>query len=239
MSRSDWFRRTTWASEDEAEFRARLQRSRTPFQKAQYLRIQALHLQETGSEPLLRAACDLLDEMIRDFPESIQLSIAHHQRAQCLLSLCEESAAVDAFREAFGARRRLPNVQTSAHLDFALFAVRHRRTDLYAEAWAVLDEFASGEPFPANQFKLAGARAMIAHWRGERGLARRYAVDALNAAAAPESPFPRHRALGLVHNPDTKLLADLHEIAAADDAVADDRPGPRRFRWFRSIRLPF
>jgi hypothetical protein len=49
MSKTEWFRRTTWTPEDEASFRARLKRSRGSFHKAQYLRIQAEHLQEVGT----------------------------------------------------------------------------------------------------------------------------------------------------------------------------------------------
>jgi len=44
MATEEWFRNTTWNKDIDAEFEARLKRSRGSFHKAQYLRIQAGYL---------------------------------------------------------------------------------------------------------------------------------------------------------------------------------------------------
>jgi hypothetical protein len=46
---NDWYRKTTWSEADQADFFARFKRSRTPYNKAQYLRIQANYLEGVGS----------------------------------------------------------------------------------------------------------------------------------------------------------------------------------------------
>jgi hypothetical protein len=46
MSKAEWFRRTTGTDADRKDFSARLKRRRGASRKAQYLRLQALHLAE-------------------------------------------------------------------------------------------------------------------------------------------------------------------------------------------------
>lgn len=92
MSITDWFRRSSWTARDREEFDARLQRSRGPANKAQYLRIQALHLAEAG---LHTAAIDLLDKLLREFPCRTELASAHQQRAESLAKLRQPDAAFD------------------------------------------------------------------------------------------------------------------------------------------------
>ena len=82
--KEEWFRRTSWGRDAKEAFCARFKRSRSTFHKAQYLRIQALHLQETRQQPLVEAALDLLAELQTNHPDPSQLAQAHHQRAQCL-----------------------------------------------------------------------------------------------------------------------------------------------------------
>src|SRR6266567_2107581 len=84
MAVEPWFRRSTWSLSDKTDFFARLARSRSAANRAQYLRIQAWHLQQVGTEPMYEAALDLLNMLIADYPEPTQLSEAHGQRAACL-----------------------------------------------------------------------------------------------------------------------------------------------------------
>ena len=97
MKKPEWYRRTTWTPDDKADFEAHLKRSRTSFHKAQYLRIQAVHLQQVGTDSMLHAAMELLDRMIRDYPEASQLSSAWQQRGQCLVDLGRHHDAIEAF----------------------------------------------------------------------------------------------------------------------------------------------
>src|SRR5262245_4018263 len=89
-----WYRRTSWSDLDRRAFFDRLARSRTRGNKAQYLRIQAVHLEETGRPALVRAALELLDMVVREWPEPSEVAQAYHQQATCHLQLREPLLAV-------------------------------------------------------------------------------------------------------------------------------------------------
>jgi len=56
---NDWHRKTTWSEADQVGFFARLKRSRTAYNNAQYLRIPAKSLEGVGSHEMLKAALEL------------------------------------------------------------------------------------------------------------------------------------------------------------------------------------
>jgi hypothetical protein len=64
MAKAEWFRRSTWTKQDQDEFYARLGRSKTLYNKSQYVRIQASHLQRAG---LVRESLELLARIIHEF----------------------------------------------------------------------------------------------------------------------------------------------------------------------------
>jgi hypothetical protein len=215
MNPPEWYRRSTWTAEDQADFSARLKRSRGSSSKAQHLRIQALHLQEIGTEELLQAALRLLDELINNYPDPLQLASAFHQRAQCLSDLGRYPEALESYRSAFRARRAMPNVHDDAYLDFGELVLALKRSDLNAEALSALDEFGGDEMFPAHQYQAAMIRALIADERGDSATARKHAEEALRAAEATESPFRYHRKLGLVRFVNPDVFVRLRALAAA------------------------
>jgi hypothetical protein len=192
----DWFRRTTWSKEDEIEFFVRLGRSRTPFHKAQYLRIQALSLAESGSDSLLRVALSLLDRLLTEFPVRTEVASAHLQAAQCQARLGCLPEAVEQFRLSLAAQARLPNVDPGTALEFSWFIVQHQLTEMYDEALSVLAT--AHIAFPVQAFKAAAARAVIAEFRHDFEAAATNARAAIAAADLAESPFRYHKGLGLV-----------------------------------------
>ena len=214
MAEPEWFRRTTWTPSDEAAFMARLGRSRTEFHRAQYLRIQAHHLAETGDPTLILPALRLLDLLVSAHPDHSQLALAHHQRAQCLVDLGRLPEAIEAFRASMSAQRTLRSIASNAHLDFGELVCALQRTDLYEEVAEAIAEFGAGTPFPVHRYKYAAVRAVLAEARGEFPAATEHAREALAAAAATESPFRRHRSLGLVQFVDPLLLERLRALAA-------------------------
>jgi tetratricopeptide (TPR) repeat protein len=117
MAKDDWFRRSTWTTQGQADFTTRLRRSRTAYHKSQYLRIQAKHLQDVGTEPMLHSAVELLDQLVSSFPDPSQLSLALLQRAQCLVDLGKFEDAIASFRRSFEACRAAPRLRNLAYLD--------------------------------------------------------------------------------------------------------------------------
>jgi tetratricopeptide (TPR) repeat protein len=214
MPQPEWYRRTTWSATDAEEFQARLRRARGTFHRAQYLRIQALHLEEIGTEPMLRAALGLLEQLISECPDPSQLASAYHQRARCLAELGACDAALEAYRRSFEAQRQVPTLHVDAYRDFGELVVALGRSDLYDEVLARDEEFGGNDAFPAHRFQTATTRALIAAERGQREEARRFAEVALGAAAATEAPFRYHRKLGLVRHADPDVLRRLRALAA-------------------------
>jgi hypothetical protein len=65
MSPGDWFRQTTWSAGQAASFFQRLERSRSPFHRAQYLRVQAVTLANSGERDNLLVALDRYSESLQ------------------------------------------------------------------------------------------------------------------------------------------------------------------------------
>ena len=68
MANEDWYRNKTWNNEVEADFEARLKRSRGAFNKAQYLRIQASYLLDISDKKTQLVGVSLMERLIRDYP---------------------------------------------------------------------------------------------------------------------------------------------------------------------------
>jgi tetratricopeptide (TPR) repeat protein len=126
MSKTEWFRRTTWSDADREDFNAHLKRSRGAGNKAQYLRIQAGHLADGGHHA---AAIELLDRLFAEFPQRIELAQAHAQKTDSLAKLGQLKAAIQEYRSALQAERDLPNIRTNAWLDFGWLVVEKQLTD--------------------------------------------------------------------------------------------------------------
>jgi tetratricopeptide (TPR) repeat protein len=213
MGEPEWFRRTTWTERDAADFEERLGRSRGANRKAQYLRIQAVHLFESGDVNLTRAALGLVDRLIADFPDPFQLAPALSLRAEALVDLGRPEEALETYGRALEARRAFPQVGDDGYLGFAELVIALQRRDLYDAARAALDEFADRVQFPIQEFRAAACRALMAAERDDSTGSRRWAREALAAAAKAESPFRYHRKLGLVRGVDPLTFQRLKSLA--------------------------
>jgi hypothetical protein len=212
VTKAEWFRRTSWTPTDATEFMARLKRSRTAFHKAQYLRIQALHLQE-GDPPLHEAALGLLDMLLRDYPDRSQIGAAHEHRARSLAALGRGVDALDELRLAMQAERAHPGIQGHAYLEFAELVLTLRREDLFSEALSLLGAQRSAELFPFVRYRKSAAAAFLCEELGLDGESRAHATEALAAAAKTASPFRHHQSLGLVTATDADVQGHLWRLA--------------------------
>jgi tetratricopeptide (TPR) repeat protein len=208
-SPKDWFRKTSWSSNDEAEFRACLRRARRA-SRPQYLTLQAFHLIESG---LPEPALDLLDEFFLA-PDNIFLAEAHARRGQALTHLGRLEEAIAAYRSAIEASRRVRGGQGYWALDFAELILATRRADLFGEAIETLSTLPANNPFPMIEYREAAVRALIADSTGDRITARREAARALAAAAITKAPFVRHPRVGLVRGVDPTVHSKLEAMCA-------------------------
>lgn len=212
----DWFRKTTWSEADQADFFARLRRSRTVRNKAQYLRIQAYNLEEIGSPELQRAALTLLEKILNEFPVESQLAPTYSQKASCLGKLGDIDGALESYRSVFDTERKYPRFRTRSHIQFGRLVVENRLTDLFDEVLTVLDEFKlNGIEFPADVYEESGIRAIIAAHKRENEKARKLATEAVTAASLAHSGFRYHPTVGLVRNKETPFYKSIAAIAQA------------------------
>lgn len=214
MGRHDWYRNKTWGEETKEAFFERLNRSRSSFHKAQYVRIQAACLRGTGKKKYVRAALELLDLMLEKWPEPSQLAMAHLERAKCFENLGDCGAVIESYRESVKAERENSGVRVCAGLQFAWFVVRRRLPEYYDEAVVAMD----GDKdhfliFPDYQFKFFSIISIVLDHGGRAEDAKRFAKRALEAVAMKESPVRYHKKVGLVTNPDKAILKKLKRIA--------------------------
>jgi tetratricopeptide (TPR) repeat protein len=212
--RDDWFRRTTWTSDDRAEFAARLGRSRTIFHKAQYLRIQAVHL-AAAEPPLHEAALELLDQLLRDFADPFEVPQARTQRARSLAAVERRDEAIEEYRRALADELSVRTVRGLAYIEFAELVLEDKRREFYVEALVGITARTDrgAEAFPASRYRAETAAAFLSEELGDYDAARAHATIALAAAAETQSPFRYHRDLGVVRSPAAEVQARLWRLA--------------------------
>ena len=214
MGRHDWYRLTTWSEKDQKAFFARLDRSRENRHKAQYLRIQAVYLEEVGNEDMIKASLSLLDLLFDKYPEPAEFAQAHLQKAHCLFKLGKIDECIDHLHKSLQAEREYPHSKTMAWLDFGWIIVEKKKSNLFDEAIAVLEEFKKPLLFPMEIYKLNAILALIAEECGEFVRAREYARTAIEASSRKDSGLRYHRDAGLVKNTNTSVHARLDALVA-------------------------
>jgi tetratricopeptide (TPR) repeat protein len=213
LAETDWFRRATWTDEDQADFTAHLRRCRSSANKAQYLRIQALHLQETGAKPLIIAALGLLEQVLREYPERTELASVYLQQGECRMALGKGDDAIESLRQSLEFQRGFPFARNDAHLVFGELVVRLGRRDIYSEVLTALGDFGDLDNLPIQQYRKSVVRASILDELGRRDEAREAAAVALKASGQTKSPLRKHPRLGLAGSPDPAVQERLEAIA--------------------------
>jgi tetratricopeptide (TPR) repeat protein len=160
MAREDWYRNTEWTPDIEAAFRARLDRSRGAFHKAQYLRIQAGILEDAGR---FAPACELAEEALEKYPaETSEAARLHTTVAVCKRRLGDDARSFEAFQAALRAQEHYPGIVSAIALRFAE-AFHDYEGDRYApmllrELWAETTRFRGLDESMLFQYATAFAR---------------------------------------------------------------------------------
>jgi tetratricopeptide (TPR) repeat protein len=206
------------------------------------LRIQALYLQELGSDEMLTAALELLDELLNQYPDHFSVGTALFQKARCLEALARQNEALQVYRDSLTYQREHPGVRDSAYLGFGELVLKLGRADLLQEALRALQEFGANELFPADAYRSNAIRALAFDQLGHHAEARLAARVALAASEKTESPFRYHKKLGLVHDANTAIqerlrdLADMHSAPRALPAAAADTVGAAATTEVQGVR---
>ncbi len=204
--RDSWYRRTSWTPADQEAFGARLRRSRDPFHRAQYLRIQALCLEQAG---IVEPAVALLEQALVEDPAGFDVAEIHHQLGTCREKQGKFLEAVEDVRRALTAETS--NRRTGAWLTFGRMVVEHEMPHLYDEVLAVIkartqrENGPSSISFPFERYLMSAILAVINARRGREEAAKRLARAALSAAAETSSGLRYHPQVGLVTDRETRL----------------------------------
>ena len=213
MSKEDWYRKTTWSNSDKEVFFVSLERSRTSFHKAQYLRIQATYLQSIGTQEMALHSLELLNLILKEYPEKSELSATYLQKAECLITLGKVESAIDEMRNALQSEREYPNTKTNVWLEFGWTAIIYQLSYLYDETVEILDEFNSDLMFPIDKYRWNAIQAIIENEKANKIAAKKFALSALEASSLSNSGFRYHQKVGLVQNMNEKTHSKLIEIA--------------------------
>ena len=164
---------------------------------------------------------ELLETLLREYPESLQHAQVHFQFASCRERRGDIQGAVAGLRAALDFERGHPNVLTRAFFELGRLIAEHRLIEFYDEFLRYRAERAERRGhggvealFPLDRFQLAGALAVIHDSRGERDAARASAKAALAAADDKASPFRYHREIGLVRDVESTLYRQVVRLAA-------------------------
>ena len=214
MGKYDWYGRKTWTKADQADYFARLNRSKAARNKAQYLWVQARELHHAG---LTKEAILLLDKMLAECPEPFFMPLVCMTKAECLVALGDVKGALQSYRLGLEIERKKPNHRTEACYEFGKLVVENKMTRRYIEALEILDEMGRAKwALPAQTYKANGVRAIIAAHKKQFAKAKEYALVALKAARVSDSGFRRHRKFGLVKSRESAFYNAIESIATSE-----------------------
>ncbi len=205
----DWFRSSDWSPTAQADFEARLRRSRD-WNRAQYIRIKGLALMEAG---LLQAARDLWERILdqdlgHDFEKAGTLEHLGDSYRDT-----EPGPATQYYRRLLNEHPTLNGTTATVEIALAeLEMAKGRRADT-EEALALLNSFLerNTSQFPNVLFRWHSVLIDIAEATGEKDTVQRAARTALDLAARGPV-FPRHKDVGVVQA-DRQTMRRLRKLA--------------------------
>jgi tetratricopeptide (TPR) repeat protein len=217
MASDDWYRNTAWSNDIEADFEARLKRSRGAFNKAQYLRIQASYLLDSSDLKTQLVGVRQMERLINDFPsEEFSVIFGQEQLGDFYLKVGDFDKAEKYFRvvmEYYENNKSRSGTSAKADLKLAETILTAGKTDKLDEAYRICKNYPVSElTFNNDKFYYAELVAHICDELDKADEAKDYAKTAIEISKITEPQFYRHKTVGLVKASD-KQLRTLEQIA--------------------------
>ena len=207
MGSGDWFRNGDWSPKIEADFQARLGRTRS--QRDQYLVIQAITIE--SSHP--KAALRLIEQYFATKTSDSHDVRALNARARAYLALGDDESAIKAMKQVLEIEGIRPSHKTNVFVEYPyLVATKGIRSE-FADAVSVLESRSGDVAFPVIRFKWHAARCLIHRAENQGAHAREQARLALEAAETKDSGFRWHKNLGLVGEDYKATIREIQQIA--------------------------
>ncbi|MFD0750054.1 hypothetical protein ACFQZS_07875 [Mucilaginibacter calamicampi] len=202
---ADWYRQKSWSKADEEYFFAKLARARKDG-RAQYLKIQALELTETGIPQLLDAAEKLIDKLFTEYPEDrfnrpdalVTLGNIYKQRGNI-------DKAVYYYKQALDFELVYPQVKTQAYSYFSELVVKTEKTEFYDFVEKIIIKRVNSSLFPIEKYKGYSILSIIYSHRKDFETAAYFEALAEQNASAETSGLRYHKYLGIVKDRDSWL----------------------------------
>lgn len=216
---TDWYRCEFWTKAEEQLFFAKLSRARKDM-RAQYLRIQAVHLVESGDLRLLEVAESLLNMILTDYPDDrLERSPALTMLGRIYRMREDNERALHYFKQAIDFEKEFPNVISGASLSFGEIVVEEDRTEWYEVVEEMLLEEIEkgGLIFPAQWYTTASVLCVICASKDDASKAKFYAdIAERNAIATTNTLWnPKKRRLGLVEQRKSRLDKKVREALSS------------------------
>jgi len=217
MATDEWFRNTTWDSNIETDFEARLKRSRGAYHKAQYLRIQASYLIGSSDNEFQQVGIRLMERVIKDYPtETFSTIFGHEQLGDYYFKLGDFDKAEKYFRlvtEYYISNNTRGGTSATADLKLAETILTANWTDKFDEAYSICIHFPLDKlTFNSEKYYYAVLTAQVCDKLNKKEEAKDFALTAIEISKITEPQFNRHKTVGLVRATDTQLRT-LEQIA--------------------------
>jgi hypothetical protein len=217
MATDDWYRNRSWDSTIEADFEARLKRSRGACNKAQYLRIQASYLLDSPDKDNQLVGLRLMERLIKDFPtEEFSTIFGHEQIGDYFFDQGDFDVAEQQFRvvtDYYNKKQSRSGTSGIADLKLVETILTGNQTSKFEEAYKLCKEYPASElTMNSDRFYYATLAARLCDKMNKKEEAKQYAETAINLSKIKKPQFSRHKTVGLVNATD-KQLRILEQIA--------------------------
>jgi tetratricopeptide (TPR) repeat protein len=193
-------------------FEAKLARTRSGFNRAQYLRIQGLTLVETGDRRRVEAGRQLLQRVIDEHPnEPLEVAGAHYALAQSFVRDGLHDEAMGRLRTCL-ALEAGANFKHGSELLLAEALIERDSESAFEEAWDLLNAWAEEAVFNSDFWRIEVARARLLARAGDRAKASTHARNALELFERDEPTFSRHPTVGRIHA-DKATVREMRRLA--------------------------